>query len=113
VLCHHPLLFVSDDDDEDDDSSKAGNDTEVKPEPGHEVAKKGKNREGTPSYELHIYTVEELQRFKQRDMVADTELLDGETTCFHLHVYWLSFRSHRKTKECQAESECLERIPET
>jgi structural maintenance of chromosome 4 len=35
-------------------------------------------RERTPSYELHIYNVEELSKFKKREMVADAELLDGE-----------------------------------
>lgn len=31
----------------------------------------------TTSYELHIYSAEELAAFKKREMVADAELLDG------------------------------------
>ena len=48
---------------------------EVKPEPGAEP--KRKTRQHTPSYELHIYSEDELATFKKREMVADTELLDG------------------------------------
>jgi structural maintenance of chromosome 4 len=75
-LNYRLLLFVSDDDDE-EEAPNTGDDAQVKPEPGQQIVKKDRHRQGTPSYELHIYTVEELQQFKQRDMVADTELLDG------------------------------------
>lgn len=37
-----------------------------------------KSRQRTPSNELHIYSEQELSRFKRKDMIADAELLDGE-----------------------------------
>jgi hypothetical protein len=51
----------------------------VKPEPIDPSLPTGKVK--TPSYELHIYTEEELSRLKKKEMVADTELLDGA----HVH----------------------------
>jgi structural maintenance of chromosome 4 len=44
--------------------------------------------ERTPSYELHIYSVEELCKFKKREMIADSELLDGTILyCLFLNVH--------------------------
>jgi hypothetical protein len=36
-----------------------------------------KARQRTPSTELYIYSADELARFKKRDMLADSEYLDG------------------------------------
>ncbi|KAF9443745.1 hypothetical protein P691DRAFT_712872 [Macrolepiota fuliginosa MF-IS2] len=68
-----------DDDDEDDDNaSKTGveggdngegeGEKKVKPDPDAPPK--------TPAQKLHEYTHEELQRFKQRELLADVELLD-------------------------------------
>jgi structural maintenance of chromosome 4 len=45
---------------------------------------KRKARESTPSNELHIYSVEELSKFKKREMIADAELLDGAVQIIYL-----------------------------
>jgi structural maintenance of chromosome 4 len=49
----------------------------VKVEPDQPAPAKKKVRERTPSYELHMYSAEELSKFKKREMIADSELLDG------------------------------------
>ena len=49
----------------------------VKPEPNDEAVPPPKKRARTPSYELHIYSVEELSRFKKKELLADVSLLDG------------------------------------
>jgi structural maintenance of chromosome 4 len=83
-------LIHSDDDDDDDPELPAepnaategveGSEAQVvKPEPIDPSLPTGKVK--TPSYELHIYTEEELSRLKKKEMVADTELLDGA----HVH----------------------------
>ncbi|EGO05390.1 hypothetical protein SERLA73DRAFT_101211 [Serpula lacrymans var. lacrymans S7.3] len=77
-----------DDDDEDEEEDKADDPpeaaedpeapgAEVKQEPGESIpVKKEKTRHRTPSNELHIYSAEELARFKKRELIADSELLD-------------------------------------
>ena len=49
----------------------------VKPEPTEATIPPPKKRARTPSYELHIYSVEELSRFKKKELLADVSLLDG------------------------------------
>lgn len=66
-------------DTEDMEATPAGSDGEaVKAEPHQSAPAKKKVRERTPSYELHIYSAEELSKFKKREMIADSELLDGK-----------------------------------
>ncbi|KAF8640540.1 hypothetical protein AX17_000202 [Amanita inopinata Kibby_2008] len=67
-----------DDDEEEEEAEKSTKDQAVEPKVKQEpdVEKSKAKCERTPSDELHIYSVEELSRFKKRDMVADTELLD-------------------------------------
>jgi structural maintenance of chromosome 4 len=50
---------------------------DVKPEPEAEEQPKKKTSARMPSYELHMYSAEELAGFKKREMIADAELLDG------------------------------------
>lgn len=59
------------------DTSPDGVEAVVKPEPTEDALPRTKTRERTQSHELHIYTQEELGRFKKKELVADTELLDG------------------------------------
>lgn len=68
----------SDDDDEDEENNdaEAPKDDEgniVKQEPGEASLPKAK----TSSTELHIYTVEELARFKKKELLADVTYLEG------------------------------------
>ncbi|KAL5519615.1 SMC4 [Sanghuangporus vaninii] len=50
----------------------------VKPEPVEATIPPLKKRARTPSYELHIYSVEELSRFKKKELLADVSLLDEQ-----------------------------------
>ncbi|EJC98646.1 uncharacterized protein FOMMEDRAFT_95979, partial [Fomitiporia mediterranea MF3/22] len=50
----------------------------VKPEPTEETVPPPKKRARTPSFELHIYSVEELSRFKKKELLADVSLLDEQ-----------------------------------
>ena len=70
----------------------------VKDEPGNEPAaapaapeKKQKKKKQTEDLELHTYEEDELKRFKQREMVADAELLDGGSSFLitngRIHIY--------------------------
>jgi structural maintenance of chromosome 4 len=83
------FLESDDDDDHHEDPARPAEDAEpgegkVKLEPGDETATKVMtSQERTPSYELHIYSVEELSAFKKREMIADAELLDGEHNFAH------------------------------
>ena len=52
---------------------------QVKDEPVEERVPPKKNREERSSAELHIYTVEELSKFKKRELLADVTLLDGNS----------------------------------
>jgi structural maintenance of chromosome 4 len=54
---------------------------DVKPDPDAEEQPKKKAPARTPSYELHMYSAEELAGFKKREMIADAELLDGTSRC--------------------------------
>ncbi|KDR85857.1 hypothetical protein GALMADRAFT_109359 [Galerina marginata CBS 339.88] len=45
-------------------------------EPGQKTAAPKQKRQGTPSNELRIYTVDELRKCRQQELVADTEYLD-------------------------------------
>jgi hypothetical protein len=94
-LLHVYILIPTRSDDEDDEEEgqeapveavaetvdgevTASAEAHVKPEPSaEEQPKKKKASARTPSYELHIYSAEELAGFKKREMVADAELLDG------------------------------------
>lgn len=90
--CFIYVLLCSDDDDDDEvqenateevaepiegDGAKSA-DVEVKDEAG-EARPKKKAPARTLSYELHIYSAEELAGFKKREMIADAELLDGKS----------------------------------
>lgn len=46
--------------------------------------RKVKDRERTPSMELHTYSTEELSKFRKRELVADVELLAGTRRSFCL-----------------------------
>ena len=74
VINHAP----SDDDDEDEESNSVEplRDEEgnvVKPEPGEASLSNSKE---SPT-ELHIYTMEELARFKKKELLADVTYLEG------------------------------------
>ncbi|PFH48128.1 hypothetical protein AMATHDRAFT_150602 [Amanita thiersii Skay4041] len=86
---HDQLRLEEIDDDEEDEEDegegegdKAVNNDEpseqkIKDDPDEEpTPKKLKHERRTPSSELHMYSVEELSRFKKRELVADAELLD-------------------------------------
>ncbi|KAI0962099.1 hypothetical protein AcV7_001019 [Taiwanofungus camphoratus] len=76
----HDNLKLEEVDDEDEEEEgkhvepDGSNDGVVKQEPRDPP--KLKARERTPSYELHIYSAEELAAFKKRELIADAELLD-------------------------------------
>lgn len=98
--CPLTLSFSDDDDDDDEEEDrkpsgttevKPSVDAEVKPEPGEEGSKKPKKSDGPPSHDLHIYTVVELENFEKRQMLADTELLDGERTITSLMIFSLIY----------------------
>ena len=69
----------------------------VKDEPGNEPAaapaapEKKQKKKQTEDLELHTYEEDELKRFKQREMVADAELLDGGSSFLitngQIHIY--------------------------
>ena len=76
-------------DEEDEEEDADGNDKEGTPEPAqpasngvkqepieHGVGKK-KARSHTPPNELHIYSAEELGRFRKQELIGDELLLDG------------------------------------
>jgi len=116
-VCLHSSCISDDDDEEeaeDQPTETAGSveptvdpeNTEVEPPNPDEIVKADtdqpapakKARERTPSYELHIYSVEELSKFKKRERIADSELLDGTISyCLFLLIY--SSAPPRKTEE--------------
>ncbi|KAF8899368.1 hypothetical protein BD779DRAFT_1607830 [Infundibulicybe gibba] len=74
------LEEIDDDDDdeaeeEDGDENKQG-DAPEQDEPG--PSKRKNDRDHTPSYELHVYSAEELSKFKKRELSATVELLDEQ-----------------------------------
>ncbi|TFK70065.1 hypothetical protein BDN72DRAFT_839506 [Pluteus cervinus] len=94
VRAEHDSLTLEeiDDDDEDEDAEEDGEiqaggsgermeatapdgdgEPQVKAEPGQRPKVK---RERTPSHELHIYSEQELSKFRKRELLADKELLD-------------------------------------
>lgn len=75
-------LPCSDDEDEGETNDAAtevpsaeGDGVRVKEEPTDDV--QPKKRAGTPSNELHVYTVEELSKFRKKELLADVTLLEG------------------------------------
>jgi structural maintenance of chromosome 4 len=80
------VLDSDDDDDDDDDDDTpvepqtAGDEPmlegEVKPEPDEPSTKKN-SKNKLPANELHTYSVPELSKYQKRELVADTEYLDG------------------------------------
>ena len=63
------------DDDEDEENEGANEGGDVKQEPGE--SRKHRDHEKSPSFELHVYSEEELSKFTKRELIADAELLDG------------------------------------
>lgn len=59
---------------------------EVKLESGESAPPK-KARQHTPSNELYIYSAEELARFKRREIIADSEYLDGISDTLWIDCY--------------------------
>ena len=51
---------------------------EVKAEPGTKPQARRQSREGTPSTELHVYTIPELMKFKKDELMAETVYLEGK-----------------------------------
>jgi structural maintenance of chromosome 4 len=84
-----PFFFLfhrsSDDDEDDDDDEDNGTEQQADAKeptaPTDEVKAEdpdqGPKRTKAPSSELHIYSADELSKFKKRDMTTDVELLDG------------------------------------
>jgi structural maintenance of chromosome 4 len=84
----------SDSDDEEDEEGEEGVNKEepakddngtveaegdvVKAEPGAKPRARRQSREGTPSTELHVYTIPELMKFKKDELVAQTVYLEGK-----------------------------------
>ena len=81
------------DDDEEDEEGEEGESKEqpvkdgdgtveaegkVKPEPGTKPEVPKPTRGGTPSTELHVYTIPELMKFKKDELVAETVYLEGK-----------------------------------
>lgn len=60
---------------------------------------------------LHTYTVTELSSFDQKELLADSELLDG--TCSPLIVLLKLMSLCRETEECQAQPQRPEGLSET
>jgi structural maintenance of chromosome 4 len=57
----------------------------VKQESAESAPKKA--RQPTSSNELYIYSAEELARFKKREIVADSEYLDGISDALWIDCY--------------------------
>ncbi|KAI0756431.1 RecF/RecN/SMC protein [Daedaleopsis nitida] len=76
----HEKLQLEDVDEDDDEDEPAGEDEGGSGDEGAVNVKKEraprKSRARTPSHELHTYSDAELASFKQRELVADSELLD-------------------------------------
>ncbi|TCD63502.1 hypothetical protein EIP91_005335 [Steccherinum ochraceum] len=72
------LEEIDEDEDEEEDSAQAEADPEnpIKPEPGEGIVPGSKR--GTSSSELYIFKDDELSRFKQRELLADTELKNAK-----------------------------------
>ena len=51
---------------------------DVKTEPETKPQARRQTREGTPSNELHVYTIPELMKFKKDELVAETVYLEGK-----------------------------------
>ena len=51
---------------------------DVKPEPETKPQARRQTRQGTPSTELHVYTIPELMKFKKDELVAETVYLEGK-----------------------------------
>jgi structural maintenance of chromosome 4 len=73
--------YFSDDEEEEDSGNQPAQsgDPVVKSEPGEDGASKPKP--SSNSSELHIYSEDELRRFRKKEMMADVELLDGALAC--------------------------------
>ena len=90
-ICICLLTASHSDDDEDEEEgadqgaeASGSGDSAVKQEVKQESAESAhakKARQNTPSNELYIYSDEELARFKKREMIADSEYLDGISSC--------------------------------
>ncbi|PCH34299.1 RecF/RecN/SMC protein [Wolfiporia cocos MD-104 SS10] len=70
----HDKLKLEEIDDDEEEAEEHPEDEKVKREDGEEPKHKARAR--TPSYELHVYTAEELAGFRKRELIADAELLD-------------------------------------
>ena len=82
----------SDDEEEDEEGEEGGSkeqpvkdgdgvveaEGDVKAEPGTKPHARRQTREGTPSTELHVYTIPELMKFKKDELVAETVYLEGK-----------------------------------
>ena len=98
--CLSLILGYSDDEDEDEEEPEAAaapadgepSEPQVKQESGEPAApppnKPSKPRQ--PSNELQVYSVDELAQFRKRDLVADSEYLDGKPPDFLCHVLTLT-----------------------
>lgn len=86
------ICECSDDDEEEEEEAEAApadgepSKPHVKQEPGEQRVPPPKktSKPRQPSNELHIYSVDELAQFRKRDLVADSEYLDGALLiCLH------------------------------
>jgi structural maintenance of chromosome 4 len=79
-----------------EEPAKDGNETVeaegdvVKAEPGTKPQARRQTREGTPSTELHVYTIPELMKFKKDELVAQTVYLEGK---YHENQLLAAFHS--------------------
>lgn len=72
------VLYSSDDDD--DEESEGASKAEEEGEDGAEKVKQDPDAPPKGSAQkLHEYTPDELARFKQKELIADVELLDGKS----------------------------------
>ena len=74
--------LIHSDEDEESEQAAGGGEGEAQGDDGEAPVKKEqgarKSRARTPSHELRTYTEDELATFKRRELLADTELLDGQ-----------------------------------
>jgi structural maintenance of chromosome 4 len=92
-----------DDDDDDSDDDEEGDKPEGSTPEGDEDAEMKPEDEEAPrkpvkkGQELKLYTEQELRGFKQKELIADTELLDGVFALTDSIVDFMLMRTHNRT----------------
>lgn len=101
----------SDDEEEEDEEGEAeaapadqagSSEARVKQEPDAEPPVKKASKSHQQSNELQVYSVEELARFRPRNLLADSEYLDGEPEIVSTPTGFELTSRDRETEECKA-----------